>query len=208
MLVEIGHFALILAFLVATVEGTVPLLGAAVGSRALMDVCRPAALLQLALLTLSFAVFVDAHVVSDFSVLNVYETSSRALPLLYKITSSWGSHEGSMLLWVFMLALYGGLVALFANELPPSLRARALAIQGLLSCATLAFVILTSDPFVRLFPTPAEGRDLNPLLQDPGLAFHPPFLYSGYVGFSITYSFAIAGLIEGRIGAAWARCGR
>jgi cytochrome c-type biogenesis protein CcmF len=205
MLVEIGHFALILAFVVATVEGIVPLVGASSGSRALMDLCRPAAFLQLAFVALAFAIFVDAHIISDFSLKNVYETSSRALPLLYKITGSWGSHEGSMLLWVFILALYGGLVAFFGKGLPPSLRARALAIQGLLSCGTLAFVIVTSNPFARIFPVPLNGRGLNPLLQDPGLAFHPPLLYSGYVGFSITYSFAVAGLIEGRIGSAWAR---
>ena len=204
MLVEIGQFALILAFLVAGIEGIVPLLGASSGSRALMDLCRPAALLQLALVALAFGIFIDAHIVSDFSVKSVYENSSRALPLLYKITGAWGSHKGSMLLWVFILAAYGGLVALFGNALPASLRARALGIQGLLSCGTLAFVIATSNPFARIFPVPLNGLGLNPLLQDPGLAFHPPLLYSGYVGFSITYSFAVAGLIEGRIDAAWA----
>ncbi len=114
--------------------------------------------------------------------------------MLYKVTGVWGSHEGSMMLWVFMLALFGGLVALFARSLPASLRARTLAIQGLLGFGTLAFIIATSNPFARLFPVPADGRGLNPLLQDPGLAFHPPFLYFGYVGFSITYSFAIAAL--------------
>ena len=205
MLVEIGHFALVLAFLVAAVQGVMPLLGAARGVGALMDLARPAALAQFGLVALSFAVFLDAHIVSDFSVLNVYETSHRGLPLLYKITGAWGSHEGSMLLWVFMLALFGALVALFGEALPRRLQARAIAIQGLLGALTLAFILATSDPFVRLFPVPPDGRSLNPLLQDPGLAFHPPFLYFGYVGFSITYSFAVAALIEGRIGAAWAR---
>src|SRR5579875_1924543 len=205
MLVEIGHFALVLAFLVAAVQGVVPLLGAAAQRRALMAMARPAALLQLALLALSFAVFVHAFVVSDFSVLNVYENSSLEQPLLYKLTAVWGSHEGSMLLWVLMLAVYGGGVALWGSALPLSLRARTLAVQGLLCCGTLAYVLFTSNPFARLLPAPLEGRALNPLLQDPGLALHPPLLYFGYVGFSITYSFAIAGLIEGRITAAWAR---
>ncbi len=205
MLVEIGHFALVLALLVAAVQGMAPLIGAAARSRALMDLARPAALLQLGLVALSFAVFFHAHIVSDFSVRNVFENSSLSKPMLYKVTGAWGSHEGSMMLWVFMLALFGGLVAVFGRALPASLRARTLAIQGLLGFGTLLFIVATSNPFERLFPVPADGRDLNPLLQDPGLAFHPPFLYFGYVGFSITYSFAIAALIEGRVGAAWAR---
>src|SRR5215472_9273876 len=205
MLVEIGHFALVLALLVALVQGVVPLLGASVRSRALMDLAQPAALLQFALVALAFAVFMHAHIISDFSVRNVFENSHSAKPMLYKVSGVWGSHEGSMMLWVFMLTLFGGLVAGFGRALPTSLRARTLAIQGLLGFGTLLFIIATSNPFDRLFPTPADGRDLNPLLQDPGLAFHPPFLYFGYVGFSITYSFAIAALIEGRIGAVWAR---
>lgn len=205
MLVEIGHFALVLALSVAAVQGTLPLVGAAARNRALMDMARPAAGLQLGLVTLAFAIFIHAHIVSDFSVLNVFENSSLSKPMLYKITGAWGSHEGSMMLWVFMLALFGGLVSFFGRALPASLRARTLAIQGLLGFGTLLFIIATSDPFARLFPAPADGRDLNPLLQDPGLAFHPPFLYFGYVGFSITYSFAIAALIEGQVDAIWAR---
>jgi cytochrome c-type biogenesis protein CcmF len=205
MLVELGQFALILALLVALVQGVVPLAGAAVRSRPLMALAQPAALLQLALIALAFAIFMHAHIVSDFSVLNVYENSSLAKPMLYKVTGVWGSHEGSMMLWVLMLALYGGLVALLGRTLPPGLKARALAIQGLLCFGTLVFIVATSNPFARIFPVPADGRGLNPLLQDPGLAFHPPFLYFGYVGFSITYSFAIAALLEGRIDAAWAR---
>ena len=205
MLVEIGHFALVLALLVALVQGTVPLVGASVRSRALMDLAQPAALLQFGLVALAFAVFMHAHIVSDFSVRNVFENSHTAKPMLYKVTGVWGSHEGSMMLWVLMLTLFGGLVAAFGRALPTTLRARTLAIQGLLGFGTLLFIIATSNPFDRLFPVPADGRDLNPLLQDPGLAFHPPFLYFGYVGFSITYSFAIAALIEGRVGAAWAR---
>ena len=205
MLVEIGHFALVLALSVAAVQGTLPLVGAAARNRALMDMARPAAGLQLGLVALAFAIFIHAHIVSDFSVLNVFENSSLSKPMLYKITGAWGSHEGSMMLWVFMLALFGGLVSFFGRALPASLRARTLAIQGLLGFGTLLFIIATSDPFARLFPAPADGRDLNPLLQDPGLAFHPPFLYFGYVGFSITYSFAIAALIEGQVDAIWAR---
>src|ERR1700741_2233866 len=205
MLVEIGHFALILAMLVALVQATVPLVGASVRSRALMDLSQPAALLQFGLVALAFAVFMHAHIISDFSVRNVFENSHTAKPMLYKGTGVWGSHEGSMMLWVLMLTLFGGLVAAFGRALPTALRARTLAIQGLLGFGTLLFIIATSNPFDRLLPAPADGRDLNPLLQDPGLAFSPPFLYFGYVGFSITYSFAIAALIEGRVGAAWAR---
>jgi cytochrome c-type biogenesis protein CcmF len=205
MLVEIGHFALVLALLVAAVQGTVPLLGASVRSRPLMDLAQPAALLQFALVALAFAVFMHAHIDSDFSMRNVFENSNTAKSMLYKVSGVWGSHEGSMMLWVLMLTLFGGLVAALGQSLPTTLRARTLAIQGLLGFGTLAFMIGTSNPFDRLIPAPIDGRDLNPLLQDPGLAFHPPFLYFGYVGFSITYSFAIAALIEGRIGAQWAR---
>ena len=205
MLVEIGHFALVLALLVALVQGTVPLVGASVRNRPLMDMAQSAALLQFGLVALAFATFMHAHIVSDFSVRNVFENSNTAKPLLYKVTGVWGSHEGSMMLWVLMLTLLGALVATFGRPAPAVLRARTLAIQGLLGFGTLAFIIGTSNPFDRLIPAPLEGRDLNPLLQDPGLAFHPPFLYFGYVGFSITYSFAIAALIEGRVGAQWAR---
>jgi cytochrome c-type biogenesis protein CcmF len=205
VLVEFGHFALILALFVALVQGSVPLAGAAARSAPLMGLARPAALLQFALVALAFAIFVDAHIGSDFSVKNVYENSSLSKPMLYKVTGAWGSHEGSMMLWVFMLALFGGLVALFGEALPLRLKARALAVQGLLGCGTLLFIIATSNPFERLFPAPPDGRGLNPLLQDPGLAFHPPCLYFGYVGFSITYSFAIAALLEGRVDALWAR---
>ena len=186
MLVEIGHFALVLALLVALVQAVVPLAGAAVRNAALMALARPAALAQFGLVALSFAIFVDAHIGSDFSVRNVYENSSLAKPMLYKVTGAWGSHEGSMMLWVFMLALFGGLVALFGEALPVRLKARALAVQGLLGFGTLLFIIATSNPFERLLPAPADGHGLNPLLQDPGLAFPPPCLYFGYVGFSIT----------------------
>src|SRR5256885_2201258 len=195
MLVEIGHFALVLALLVALVQGTVPLVGASVRSRPLMDLAQAAALLQFGLVALAFAVFMHAHIVSDFSVRNVFENSNTAKPMLYKVTGVWGSHEGSMMLWVLMLTLFGGLVAALGQSLPATLRARTLAIQGLLGFGTLAFIIGTSNPFDRLIPPPIDGRDLNPLLQDPGLAFHPPFLYFGFVGASrvrhLVHSFAV-----------------
>src|SRR5215468_10734392 len=172
MLVEIGHFALVLALLVSLVQGVVPLLGASVRSRALMDLARPAALLQFALVALSFAVFMHAHIISDFSVRNVFENSHTAKPMLYKVSGVWGSHEGSMMLWVFMLTLFGGLVAGFGRALPTSLRARTLAIQGLLGFGTLLFNLAPSNPFNRLFPPPPAGRDLTRLLEDPGRAFN------------------------------------
>jgi cytochrome c-type biogenesis protein CcmF len=205
MLIELGHFALILALLVAAVQGIVPLVGAALRSRPLTDMARPAALAQFALIALALATFMHAYVTSDFSVRNVWENSDAAMPLLYKVTGVWGSHEGSMLLWVFMLSLFGGLVALFGGALPKTLQARVLAIQGLIGLGVLLYTVATSDPFARIFPAPAEGHGLNPLLQDRGIAFHPPMLYFGYVGFSIAYSFAVAALIEGRVDAAWAR---
>jgi cytochrome c-type biogenesis protein CcmF len=205
MLVELGHFALVLALLVAAVQGVVPLVGAAARSGPLVDMARPAALAQFGLIALAFLAFMHAHMTSDFSVKNVWENSDAAMPLLYKVAGVWGSHEGSMLLWVLMLALFGGLVAVFGGSLPKTLQARVLAIQGLLGLGVIAYTVATSDPFARIFPVPAEGHGLNPLLQDRGIAFHPPMLYFGYVGFSIAYSFAIAALIEGRVDAAWGR---
>jgi cytochrome c-type biogenesis protein CcmF len=205
MIVEIGHFALVLALSAALVQSIVPLWGARLGDKDLMGVGRSAALTQFALVAISFAALVNAHLASDFSVLNVAENSHSAVPAIYKISGVWGNHEGSMLLWVLILAVFGALVALFGRSLPDRLRADALAVQGLISVAFLAFILLTSNPFERLSPAPFEGRDLNPILQDPGLAIHPPLLYLGYVGFSIVYSFAAAALIEGRIDAAWAR---
>jgi cytochrome c-type biogenesis protein CcmF len=205
MIVEIGHFALILALAAALAQTVVPFWGARIGDGGLMGVGRSAALTQLLLIAIAFAALVDAHLTSDFSVLNVAENSHSAVPAIYKISGVWGNHEGSMLLWVLILAVFGALVALFGRGLPSRLRADALAVQGLISVAFLAFILLTSNPFERLSPAPFEGRDLNPILQDPGLAIHPPLLYLGYVGFSIVYSFAAAALIEGRIDAAWAR---
>ncbi len=205
MIVEIGHFALVLALAAALAQTIVPAWGARLGDPDLMAVGRSAALTQFACLAVAFAALVHAHLVSDFSVLNVAENSHSAAPAIYKISGVWGNHEGSMLLWVLILAIFGALVALFGRSLPQTLRANALAVQGLISVAFLLFILLTSNPFERLQPAPFEGRDLNPILQDPGLAIPPPILYLGYVGFSIVFSFAAAALIEGRIDAAWAR---
>ena len=170
-----------------------------------MNVARSTALAQLLFVAASFAALVTLHVTSDFSVVNVFENSHSMKPLIYKITGVWGNHEGSMLLWVTILALFGGLVAAFGNNLPLSLRAHVLAVQAWIAAAFYLFILITSNPFLRLANPPIEGRDLNPVLQDIGLAVHPPMLYLGYVGFSISFSFAVAALIEGRIDAAWAR---
>ena len=205
MIIELGHFALVLALLLAVVQGVLPLVGAQRGDAAWMEAGRMAALGQLPLVAIAFAALMHAYVVSDFSVVNVVQNSHSAKPLLYKITGVWGNHEGSMLLWVLILALFGAAVAAFGDNLPETLRARVLGIQGLLCIGFLLFILATSNPFLRAWPPPLDGQDLNPLLQDPGLAFHPPFLYLGYVGFSIAFSFAVAALLEGRVDAAWAR---
>ena len=205
MIAEIGHFALVLALFVAIVQATLPLLGAARGHAALMALARPAAQAQFALVLLAFLALVHAFVTSDFSVYAAAVNSHSDMPLLYKITGVWGNHEGSMVLWVLILTLFGAAVASFGGNLPRELQARALAVQAMIGAGFLAFILFTSDPFARVLPPPADGSGLNPLLQDPGLAFHPPFLYLGYVGFSMAFSFAIAALIEGRVDAAWAR---
>jgi cytochrome c-type biogenesis protein CcmF len=205
MIVETGHFALVLALVVALVQGTLPMVGAARGNAVWMALARPAAAVQFAAVAVAFAALTQAYVTSDFSVLNVASNSHSAKPMLYKITGVWGNHEGSLLLWVLILSLFGAAVAAFGGNLPPALRARVLAVQALIAIGFLSFMLFTSNPFVRVFPAPVDGNGLNPLLQDPGLAFHPPFLYLGYVGFSITFAFAIAALIEGRVDAAWAR---
>ena len=205
MIAEAGHYALVLALALALIQSTVPILGARWRDPALMNVARSTALAQLLFVGLSFAALTTLYITSDFSVANVVENSHSAKPLLYKITGVWGNHEGSMLLWVSILALFGGLVAAFGNNLPLSLRANVLAVQGWIASAFYLFILMTSNPFLRLANPPLEGRDLNPVLQDIGLAIHPPMLYLGYVGFSISFSFAVAALLEGRIDAAWAR---
>ena len=205
MITEFGHFALILALLVAGVQTVLPAYGAKTKDVRLMAVGEPAALAQLLLILIAFLALMHAYVTSDFSVANVEANSHSTKPLMYKIAGVWGNHEGSMLLWVLILAVFGAAVAAFGNNLPATLKANVLSVQASIALAFLLFMLMTSDPFQRLDPAPADGRGLNPILQDPALAFHPPFLYTGYVGFSIAFSFAIAALIEGRIDAAWAR---
>ncbi|MBM3557140.1 MAG: heme lyase CcmF/NrfE family subunit, partial [Alphaproteobacteria bacterium] len=205
MIAEFGHFALALALMVALVQGTVPLVGAARREGRWIALATPAAYLQFGLISLAFAALTVGYVVSDFSILNVANNSHSAKPMLYKVTGTWGNHEGSLLLWALILATFGAAVAAFGSNLPATLKARALAIQSLIAAGFLGFILFTSNPFHRLDPPPLDGRGLNPLLQDPGLAFHPPFLYLGYVGFSIAFSFALAALIEGRVDPAWAR---
>ena len=205
MIVELGHFCLILALCVAAIQSTVPLIGASRRHIGWMETGRSCALAVFVLIALSMAALMHAYVTSDFSVINVIENSHTDKPLLYKISGVWGNHEGSMLLWVFMLSLCAAAVALFSNNLPPALRARVLAVQGMIAVGFLLFILFTSNPFLRTANPPANGHGLNPVLQDPGLAFHPPFLYLGYVGFSVAFAFAVAALIEGKVDAAWAR---
>ncbi|MDA8585949.1 heme lyase CcmF/NrfE family subunit [Rhodobacteraceae bacterium] len=205
MIVEIGHFALILALFVAVLQTVMPLVGAHKRWSGWMAMAEPAALAQAALLTISFMALTYAFVVSDFSVRIVTLNSHTLKPMLYKVSGVWGNHEGSMLLWCLIIAVFGALVALFGSNLPDGLKARVLGVQASIGVAFLAFLIFTSNPFLRLEFPPLNGQDLNPLLQDPGLAFHPPFLYLGYVGLSTSFSFAVAALIEGRVDAAWGR---
>ena len=205
MLSELGHFALIFAFAVALVQSVLPLIGAHKGWAGWMAVGEPAASAQFLLLAFSFAALIWAFVTSDFSLQLVYANSHTDKPLIYKISGVWGNHEGSLLLWVLILAGFGASAAWFGKSLPVRLRARVLAVQGMIGVAFLGFILFTSNPFQRLAAPPFNGQDLNPLLQDIGLALHPPFLYLGYVGLSMAFSFAVAALIEGRVDAAWAR---
>src|ERR1700678_1003419 len=205
MIAEVGHYALVLALALALIQSVVPLYGARTRDASLMAVAEPTALVQFGFVALSFAMLVTCYVPSVFSVRNVFENSHSAMPLIYKFTSTWGNHEGSMLLWVLILSLFGAMVAIFASNIPRSLKATVLSVQAWIAATFYLFILMTSNPFLRFAPAPLEGRDLNPVLQDLGLAIHPPLLYLGYVGFSISFSFAIAALIEGRIDAAWAR---
>ncbi|MEK9645747.1 MAG: heme lyase CcmF/NrfE family subunit [Alphaproteobacteria bacterium] len=205
MIAEIGLFALALALSMALIQSILPLIGAQRGNDRLMAVAGPAARGQFLFIAVAFGALTSAFVVSDFSVAMVAQYSHTLKPMLYKVAGVWGNHEGSMLLWVLILALFGLMVAEFGGNLPADLRARVLSIQGMIGVGFLAFILFTSNPFLRLDPAPLEGQGLNPLLQDPGLAFHPPFLYLGYVGFSMAFSFAVAALIEGRVDPAWAR---
>jgi cytochrome c-type biogenesis protein CcmF len=205
MVAEFGHFLLLLAFAVSIVGSIAPLVGAQKGWADWMALATPASTALFTLVAGAFAALTYSFIVSDFSVRLVASNSHTLKPLIYKISGVWGNHEGSLLLWVMILALFGALVAWFGKNIPAGLKARALAVQMMIGAGFLAFMVFTSNPFERLFPAPFDGEDLNPLLQDPGLAFHPPFLYLGYVGLSMAFSFAAAALIEGRVDAAWAR---
>ncbi|WP_035844292.1 heme lyase CcmF/NrfE family subunit [Allgaiera indica] len=205
MIVELGHFALVLALFVAAVQTVLPMIGAQKGWPGWMAVAEPAATTQFLLVAFSFAALTYAFVTDDFSLRLVVDNSNTLKPMLYKVAGVWGNHEGSMLLWVLILSLFGACAAWFGGNLPPALRARVLSIQALIGVAFYLFILFTSNPFWRVDPAPMNGFGMNPLLQDPGLAFHPPFLYLGYVGLSMSFSFAVAALIEGRVDAAWAR---
>ena len=205
MIVELGHFALILAFMVAGLQTVVPMVGAARRDRVMMALAGPAAVVQFVLIAMSFGALTYAYVIDDFSLKVVVGNSHTLKPMLYKVAGVWGNHEGSLLLWVLDLSFFAACVHWFGGNLPQVLKARVLAVQGSIGLAFLAFLLWTSNPFLRLAVPPMNGEDMNPLLQDPGLAFHPPFLYLGYVGLSMAFSFAIAALIEGRVDAAWGR---
>ena len=208
MIPELGHFALILALLVAVAQGTLPLYGAQRRDAALMAIAKPAALAQFALVGFAFVCLGWSFATSDFSVELVAQHSNTQLPLQYRIAATWGSHEGSLLLWVLMLTGWASVVALRSRNLPAALQARVLAVMGLVGIGFLLFMLFTSNPFLRLVPAAPEGRDLNPLLQDPGMVIHPPMLYMGYVGFSVAFAFSIAALIGGKLDATWARWSR
>jgi cytochrome c-type biogenesis protein CcmF len=208
MIPELGHFALVIALCIALVQGILPLVGAARGNTRLMAIARPAAQGQFVFVALAFGCLAWSFVHSDFSVLNVATNSNTTLPVEYRFAATWGSHEGSLLLWVFMLTVWMTAVSVFSRHLPNEMIARILAVMGLVSVGFLLFLLITSNPFERLLPAAAEGRDLNPLLQDPGMVIHPPMLYMGYVGFSVAFAFAIAALLGGRLDAAWARWSR
>jgi cytochrome c-type biogenesis protein CcmF len=208
MIPELGHFSLILALLLALVLGTLPIIGAARHVPAWVGLARPVAQGLFVFVAFAWGCLAYSFVVSDFSVLNVATNSNSQLPVYYRFAATWGSHEGSMMLWLFILSIWMLAVSLKSRHLPDEMIARVLGVMGLVSFGFLLFVLLTSNPFERLFPVPAEGRDLNPLLQDPGMVMHPPMLYTGYVGFSVAFAFAIAALIGGRLDATWARWSR
>ena len=208
MIPELGHFALILAMFVALVQGTLPLLGAQRGSTPWIALARPAARAQFLLVACAFACLTWAFVANDFSVIYVAQNSNSRLPIEYRIAGVWGGHEGSLLLWMLMLSGWTVAVSFLSRHLPDAMTARVLGVLGLVAVGFLAFILLTSNPFERLLPAAEDGRDLNPLLQDPGLIFHPPMLYMGYVGFSVAFAFAIAALLSGQLDSAWARWSR
>ncbi len=208
MIPELGHFALILALCIAVVQATLPLIGSFNRTAGWVALARPAAWGQFLFLGIAFGALTHAFLVDDFSVLYVARHGNTRLPDIYKISAVWGAHEGSLLLWVFLLGGWTAVVSLLGRRLPDVMLARVLAVMGMISIGFLAFLLFTSNPFERLFPVPPEGGDLNPLLQDPGLAIHPPMLYMGYVGMSVAFAFAIAALVGGQLDAAWARWSR
>ena len=208
MIVELGHYALILALLVALLQGVLPLAGAATRNWHWQSLARPAAIMQFLLVSLAFAALAYAFQENDFSVRYVADHSNTRLPAMYRFAAVWGGHEGSLLLWLELLAVWTVSVAIFSRQMPLAVVARVISVLGLISTGFLLFVLTTSNPFERLFPVPMEGKDLNPLLQDPGLVIHPPMLYMGYVGFSVAFAFAIAALLAGRLDVAWARWSR
>src|SRR6184192_4984813 len=208
MLPEIGQFALIVALMLALVQASLPLIGAAKGVPQLVALAKPTAQAQFIFVLIAISILAYSFITNDFSVLNVATNSNSQLPLQYRLAATWGSHEGSLLLWTFMLAIWMVAVTLFSNHLPDEMVARVLGVMATISVGFLLFMLLTSNPFERLFPVPPDGRDLNPLLQDPAMVAHPPMLYMGYVGFSVVFAFAIAALISGRLDAIWARWSR
>ncbi|MBL8367109.1 MAG: heme lyase CcmF/NrfE family subunit [Candidatus Accumulibacter sp.] len=208
MIPELGNFALIVALCVALAQGTLPLIGAHTGRQQWIALARPAAVAQALLLAIAFGCLTTAFVQNDFSVVYVAQHSNTLLPMQYRVAAVWGGHEGSLLLWVMMLVLWALAVAMRSQQLPDHMVARVLGVLGLVTAGFLLFILLTSNPFDRLLPGAEEGRDLNPLLQDPGLIIHPPMLYMGYVGFSVAFAFAIAALLSGQLDAAWARWSR
>ena len=208
MIPEIGQFALILALMLALTQATLPLIGAAKGIPQLVAMARPTAQAQFIFVTIAFSCLAYSFITNDFSVLNVATNSNSQLPLQYRLAATWGSHEGSLLLWTFMLTIWMVAVTLFSNHLPREMVARVLSVMAVISTGFLLFMLLTSNPFERLFPIPPDGRDLNPLLQDPAMVAHPPMLYMGYVGFCVAFAFAISALISGRLDATWARWSR
>ena len=208
MIPEIGHFALVLALVIALVQSVFPMLGAATGNAQWVAMAKPAAKAQVLFLAISFACLTNSFLVSDFSVLYVASNSNTLMPTIYKVSAVWGAHEGSLLLWALILAVWGALVAVFSKGISAVMLARVLSVMAMVGVGFMLFMLLTSNPFDRLFPIPAEGRTLNPLLQDPGLAIHPPMLYMGYVGFSVAFAFAIAAMLGGKLDAAWARWAR
>ncbi len=208
MIPELGQFALIIALCIALVQGVLPIVGAARGEVTWMNVARPAAQGQFVFVVIAFACLAYSFVNNDFSVLNVVNNSNSSLPWYYRFAATWGSHEGSLLLWVLMLTVWMLAVTLFSRHLPLEMVSRILGVMALISVGFLLFMLLTSNPFERLLPAAPDGRDLNPLLQDPGMVIHPPMLYMGYVGFSVAFAFAVAALLGGQLDATWARWSR